>query len=337
MWPGDFGMGWKRKTGIGCGIVALVLVAAIGAVIYFGLFIPGVHVAEPGPTGRRVGENGLLANYLPARNARSGPAILVLGGSEGGIGRGAQRTAVALQAQGFSVLALSYHRAPGQPPHLERIPLEYFGTALAWLRRQPEVDPDRIGILGVSKGAEAALLVATRDPDVAAVVAALPSSVVWQGASFDRSGPFDSSWSEQGRPLEHVRYGPWKWWREMTPILLGALEAVPADSAAFIPIERAEADVLLVCGEADSLWPSCPMARQVESRASARGGPDVTLLAYPDAGHAAFGQPLEASNPALAQLDINGGTDEGNNRARAHGWPRILAFLSSALEPPPSD
>ena len=328
-------MGWKRKTGIGCGIVALLLAAAIGAALYFGLFIPGVHVAEPGPTGRRVSEDGLLANYLPARGARAGPAILVLGGSEGGIGRGTQRTATALQAQGFSVLALSYHRAPGQPPHLEEIPLEYFGTALAWLRRQPEVDPGRVGILGVSKGAEAALLVATRDPEIAAVVAALPSSIVWQGASFDRSGEFDSSWSEQGRPLEHVRYGRWKWWREMTPILTEALEAVPADSGAFIPVERAEADVLLVCGEADSLWPSCPMARQVEARANERGGPQVTLLAYPEAGHAAFGQPLEGGDPGYSQLDMTGGTDAGNNRARGHGWPRVVAFLRSALEPTP--
>ncbi len=328
---GGDGMGWKRKAGIGCGTIALLLVAAVAAAIWFRLFVPPVHVAEPGPTGRRVAESGLLGNYYPGRGAGPRPALLVLGGSEGGLGRSARRSAEALQAEGFSVLHLSYYRAPGQPPDLELIPLESFATALAWLRRQPEVDPGRVGVFGVSKGAEAALLVATRDPGIGAVVAAMPSSVAWQGASMDRGGEFDSSWSERGRPLEHLRYGPWKWWTDMSPVLTAALETLPRHPGAAIPIERTRARVLLVCGEADSLWPSCPMARQVERRARGHGRPNVIVLAYPDAGHAAFGQPLQESDDRYSGLDQLGGSDEGNNRARRHGWPRVIAFLKSAL------
>lgn len=318
-------MSWKRKAGIGCGTVVLLLIASFAAAYYLRLFVPPVEIAEPGPTGRRVSASGLLGNYYPGRGIGRRPAVLALGGSEGGIGKGSNGLALALQAEGFSVLSLAYHRAPGQPPHLELIPLETFGAAVSWLRLQPEVDSGRIGILGVSKGAEAALLAATRDPRIGAVVAAAPSSVAWQGSSFDRDGDFASSWTERGRPLDHLSYGRWKWWTDMSPVLAESLKTLPSHPGAAIPIERTVAPVLLVCGEADTLWPSCPMARQLEQRARRHGRPAITLLAYPSAGHGAFGLPRRTGERARS-----GG--EANNRARMDGWPRAVAFLKSALE-----
>jgi dienelactone hydrolase len=317
-------MGWKRKAGIGCGVVVLLLIAAVGAAYYLRLFVPPVEFVEPGPTGRRVSESGLLGNFYPGRGPGRRPAVLALGGSEGGIGEGSKRTALALQAEGFSVLSLAYHRAPGQPPHLELIPLERFSAAISWLQRQAEVDSGRIGIVGVSKGAEAALLAATRDSRIKAVVAAAPSSVAWQGSSFDRDGDFASSWTERGRPLDHLSYGRWKWWTEMSPILAESLKTLPSHPGAAIPIERTVAPVLLVCGEADTLWPSCPMARQLEHRARRHGRPAITLLAYPSAGHGAFGLPRPPGKKA-------GSGSDGTNRARIDGWPRVIAFLKSAL------
>ena len=112
--------------------------------------IPPVVVAAPGETGRRITEDGLLANYFPGQ--RNGPALLTLGGSVGGLSTPTNELSKALQSQGYGVLHLSLFRAPGQNPRLELIPLEYFEVALAWLRRQPEVDGGRIGIIGVSKG-----------------------------------------------------------------------------------------------------------------------------------------------------------------------------------------
>jgi uncharacterized protein len=100
--------------------------------------VPPVPVAPPGETGRRITEDGLLANYFPARGA---PAVLLLGGSVGGLSPEMNNAAKALQTEGFSALHLSYFRGPEQNARLELIPLEYFATALAWLRRQPEVDP----------------------------------------------------------------------------------------------------------------------------------------------------------------------------------------------------
>ncbi|MFN3945318.1 MAG: acyl-CoA thioester hydrolase/BAAT C-terminal domain-containing protein [Allosphingosinicella sp.] len=291
--------------------------------------IPPVQAAEPGPEGRRVTDDGLIANYFPAD--APGPAILLLGGSEGGLTEGGVRTAEALRAEGFSVLQLSYFRAPGQSSRLEHVPLEYFGTALAWLARQPEVDGGRIGILGGSKGAEAALLVAVRHP-VKAVVAGMPSSVAWPGIVWEgMDGAIGSSWSEGGRPLPHLPYGRPEAATTIGAVYEAGLARLGDHPDAAIPVERIAAPVLLVCGEADTLWPACPMARQLVDRARAHGRPDVRLLAYENAGHAVYGRPVPEDDPRLPGLAALGGTPEGNNAARADGWPRILAFLKEAL------
>ena len=229
------------------------------------------------------------------------------------------------------MLQLSYYRGPDQPPNLELIPLEYFSAALSWLQGRPEVDPTRLAAVGISKGAEAALLVGTRDPRVKAVVAGAPSSVAWQGSSFDSTRAFDSSWAERGRPVDHLSFGRWRWWTDMRPALIEALAGLPRQPKAAIPVERVAGPVLLVCGESDRLWPSCRMSRQIADRAKARGGPAVTLLAYPGAGHGVFGRPFRPSDPAYQRLK---GEDLANNRARADGWPRVLAFLSDALAVP---
>jgi dienelactone hydrolase len=119
----------------------------------------------------------------------------------------------------------------------------------------------------------------------------------------------------------------------MAPILAETLKTLPQHPGAAIPIERTAAPVLLVCGEADTLWPSCPMARQLVRRARGHGRPAITLLAYPGAGHRVLGQPRQGAAAA------KGSASDASNRARADSWPRVIAFLKSALgrpvSPPP--
>ncbi|HEX5262377.1 MAG TPA: acyl-CoA thioester hydrolase/BAAT C-terminal domain-containing protein, partial [Phenylobacterium sp.] len=154
---------------------------------------PRPQLANPAPEGVRVNEAGVFANYLPASGRGKHPGMIVLGGSEGGLGTGSLRDAKALQAHGFNVLQLAYFGAPEEPDDLADIPLETFDRGLAWLKARSEVDSRRIGVEGASKGAEAALLFAARRPEIKAVVVGMPSSVVWQGLRF--TGPATSSWT----------------------------------------------------------------------------------------------------------------------------------------------
>lgn len=292
--------------------------------------VPPVQIAAPADTGRRITDERLFGNYFPAEG-RS-PAVLVLGGSEGGLGPDWTNLAKAMQSEGFSVLHASYFRAPEQNSRLELIPLEYFATALRWLRQQPEVDPTRVAIVGASKGAEAALLVAVRHPDIKAIVAAMPSSVVWPGISWEgATAPMQSSWSEKGQALPHLPHAPFDASRggTMADNYRASLSAFAQHPEAIIPVERIAGRVMLVCGEDDRTSPSCPMAQQIEQRLREHGRPSAVVLAYKAAGHPAFGLPLPADNPRLTSA---GGTAEGTNAARADSWKKVLAFLKANLE-----
>ena len=284
-------------------------------------------VSEPGPGGARIAQDGLFGNFYPRVAGGAGPAILLLGGSEGGLG--GTRSARSLAAQGYSVLSLAYFGAPGRAPKLRLIPLEYFATALQWLRAQPQVDPTRVGIVGTSKGAEAALLVAVNDKAIAAVVAGAPQSVVWIAP--DSCGEDEtSSWTYGGRPLAPLPCGQGPDVSDSLTAYRSGLKTLPRHPAARIPVEQIVAPILLECGEADSLGPSCDMARQI--RASAGPG-KVGLLAYRNAGHASFGPPIERSSPAYGRLASLGGTVAGNALARSDGWSKVLIFLKAHLEP----
>ena len=129
---------------------------------------------------------------------------MALGGSEGGC---PLYLAHLLAAEGFSCLALRYFGAAELPRDLVEVPIDYAERALCWLLERPEVDRDRAAVIGASKGAELALLMASLLPEtVGAVVAYAPSSVAFAGISFKRDGRQHSSWSWRGAPMPFVPY-----------------------------------------------------------------------------------------------------------------------------------
>ncbi|MEM1379192.1 MAG: acyl-CoA thioester hydrolase/BAAT C-terminal domain-containing protein [Pseudomonadota bacterium] len=324
-------MRWLVRIGLGISVLFVVLVVA--GITLRPLRFPA-QMAEPGPTGQRIEENGMLANYYPAASGAPAPGILVLGGSEGGLGTGMRRIALALQAQGYSVLQVAYYHAPGKPEDLVNIPMEDFFAGLDRLKAQPEVDPERLAVFGISKGAEAGLVLASRRDDIDAVVLGVPSSVVWQGIDWRLLGMFgilppQSSWSEGGAALPFLPYGPWDQEQGIASVYISGLENLGDHTDAIIPVEEASAPILLVCGGRDTIWPSCPMAEAIVARANRRSGPPVTLLSYPEAGHGAMGIPSDTPGSSFG-----GGTWESDNAARADGWPQVLAFLEAAFAPP---
>lgn len=254
-------------------------------------------------TVRRDGLYGLY--YAPPHQHGPRPAVLAFGGSEGGVETGAE--AALLASHGFPSLALAYFREPGLPQTLDRVPLEYFARALRWLGRQPGVDPHRLVIDGVSRGSEAAQLVAVLWPAlVDAVVALVPADVVigaYPGCRLE--GP---AWTLGGRALPYQCHSG----------LAGA------SATAAIPAQRIRGPVLLACGGFDEVWPSCPMAREIVRR---RGSGRTTLLAFPAGGHG-VGDVIP-NFPIRDGYPIAGATPQANPVAREELWPRILCFVAS--------
>lgn len=123
-------------------------------------FKPKLPVNPPPGLPESVGGRLLLPAVTPA------PAVLVLHGSSGVDSRGA-RYAESLRRVGFVTLEADVWQAMGVPPaNRPRTVHETMPTvwgALQYLASRPEVDAQRIGVLGFSWGGVQALL-AAREP-----------------------------------------------------------------------------------------------------------------------------------------------------------------------------
>lgn len=289
---------------------------------------PSAPAAAPTAPTMELRDPDLVADYFAADPATASPgAIIVLGGSEGGLG-GSRNLARRLAAAGFDAIAVSYFGEAGQSSRLDQIPIESVARAREWLEARPGPG-EAIAVLGVSKGGELALLPASRDPAIKAVVAAVPSHVVWQGIDM-QGGMTGSSWTAEGAPLPYVSYDLSNGFISVHALYAGSLDSAPVEAE--IRVEQIAGPILLVSGQADTLWPSTEMANRVERRLRANSFPHgVTHLAYPDAGHAVFGAPVRADAPGLERALSVGGTIDGLVAARADGWPRVIAFLKDAL------
>ncbi|MER5755162.1 acyl-CoA thioester hydrolase/BAAT C-terminal domain-containing protein [Streptomyces sp. NPDC002088] len=264
--------------------------------------------------------------------AGSSAGVLVLAGSSGRVDR--QRARLLAQ-QGLLALAIRWFGGLGQPAGICEIPLETFVAAVDLLRSR---GAEHVGILGVSKGAEAALLTAVHEPRVNVVVAVSPTALVWcnVGPGLDgRQRPYRSSWTWRGRPLPFVPMddswqpagkadGPVaiRGWYDLSERTF----AQHLDAAA-IPVEEARADVLLVAGGDDAMWPSLRYAEQLAARRRAAGA-SVHLLARDDAGHRPR---FPGESPAEAsQTFLYGGTPRADALLGKVAWAPIVDALRPA-------
>ncbi len=307
----------------------------------FGSVVIERHLAKPGVRCTAIAQDGIDGLLCDPGDGRRHPGIIVLGGSEGGVGM--TDAAVLLATHGFTAMSLAYFGAPGLPPTLQNIPVENFGKALKRMRARPETDPKFVAVFGVSRGAEAALEFAATYSDVSAVVARSPSYVRWEGATA-RQLPGGPIWTWQGKPLTYVPiriplwFGAQYVWDStlgdpirQTPLFLHDLEVFGDTGSAEIPVENIHGPVLLLSGKDDQIWPSSLMAERIMQRLSRHGHPYADqALSYDAAGHWI---PLEflptAGDRKKLKLMI-GGTPEGTAAAQADGWPKILRFLVEA-------
>ncbi len=285
---------------------------------------PGAILAHPPGPGRR-------------------PVLIVLGGSEGGAST-AKAFAPLFAARGYAVLGLPYYapgydpaaHIPGLPTSFTDIPVDRLEQVHAWLLSRPDVDADRIGVWGASKGAEFALIAATRFPWIKAVAAVVPTDVVWEG--WGRPGPPTASFAWRGAPL------PFQPYEGMDAQLAKAAKGEPMSlrpvhdagrrahperlAAARIPVERFHGPLVLVAGGDDAVWPSLEMARNMVMTRRAAGLPTI-LVGETHAGHGLGGPGYD---PA-ARLVALGGEPAAIARARRLGWKATLETFDRTLHP----
>lgn len=250
-------------------------------------------------TVSQVGFDGTL--YLPRHAAPDSSAVIVIGGSDGGE---PDPQAIALADAGHPALALAYFGEPALPSCLCSIPLEYFAHAVTWLRTQPAIAARPVVLIGTSRGAEAALAIASyKASTVDAVIANSPTDRL-HGAYGPGAVPGTAAWTLDGKPL---------------------------DPGTRIPAAEIRVPVLLSDGGQDLIWDSAEAADNVMHQLDEMpGAPAHADLYYPDAGHAVAGFP-----PYFPLNDVAlGGTPAMDALAAEHYWPQLLQFLDQVQRRP---
>jgi dienelactone hydrolase len=303
----------------------------------------GVH--EPAS----VGETTVGRLFIPpGRGPR--PVVIVLSGSGGGFDLD---KAAVLSRHGFATLALAYFGIAPLPTWLHRIPLEYFKTALTWLHAQPEINPQRTGILAVSRGAELALLLgATLPQQIHAIVAYAPSSVAWAASGRDKAtGELIPCWTWRGKPVPFAPLPLRRFmWRSAFPVVAlqrpvmfrnlfrAGLRNRDAVERAAIPVENIRGPLLLISGGDDHLWPAAEMSEAIVARLKRHGSTHASEhLHFPHAGHMLRYPHL----PVTARHSRNkhlrgarfsfGGTPSADAEAQSQAWRRAITFLHATL------
>lgn len=293
--------------------------------------------------------------FEPPAGPRGVP-VVVLGGSGGGVQRAG---AMLLASRGHPALALAYFAYGDLPPQLLNIPLETFSEGAAWLTRK--TGAQGIVLMGTSRGSEAVMLTAAHLPEnTAGVVAIVPSPLVH--AAFGKNiapGQTLFAWTLGDRGVPPVRSAKltndaWRA-REQeraaasqgppgysgTPYFLANWRDPIAHELYGIPVEKIRVPLLLLGGEADTMWPSALGVRQINERMAAHGKEQlVEAHTYDDAGHSlsrvGIGNAMSSfSVHAVSRQWVStGGKPEANCRAGYAAWSHILTFLGKLSATP---
>ena len=211
-------------------------------------------------------------------NGRKDKVLIVMSGSNGGM-KLTRQAAEFYHRNGFPALALALFKTNETPKDLSRVPVEYVENAVAWLKKQGY---ERIGVDGMSKGSEMALVAASMFPELSCVIARVPSHFVSEGLSGSgkNKGPSGTScWSYRGEELPYAPYRSRSF--DLLSVLLKEKELYiisfnrdkDVTPETVIPIERIKAPILLLSSKHDEVWPSFESAELMEKNLTEIGFP----------------------------------------------------------------
>ncbi len=292
---------------------------------------------EAGNRTYRVKTDGFHGElFLPAEDKYPGRALICFSGSDGGMEL-ARGLAGVFQSHGLTTLALAYVMEEGLPQRFLDIPIDFLEAAV---KRLHGMGYKRVGLWGISKGAELALTAGSLLPGlVNAVIAVAPMNTVCQGFAKERGISLmpGSSWSFHGVGIPYTPFGSEKFplgsvlWksirmRELTMYdLYLPLVQHPAP-AAVIPVEKITGPVLLISSKMDTMWPSELAAEQIMKRLREHGFPYACRHLSYDYGSHLF-VPMELRSARFFKGD-RGKNREPGRKARMDSLAKTLEFVS---------
>src|SRR5215468_9482364 len=306
--------------------------------------------AATGVTREPIRRDGIVGTLFLPPGQGPQPAVLVVSGGGGGI---PEHRAAILASHGYAALALAYFGVEGLPRGLVNIPLEYFETAIRWMRSQPWLRDRLLAVWGPSRGGELALLLGATFPDINAVVAWVPSGVVFW--ALGQAEPGDTrpraAWIHRGKALPYLQENNTSADPEpalesgrsvaYAPFYRSFLRDEKAVARATIPVEQTRGPILLISGADDQMWPSPDLANIAVRRLESRGHAyPFRHLQYEGAGHlisVPYGpttmRSMSLTVEGLTDISLSqGGSARADAEAGADAWRQTLEFLAEAVE-----
>ncbi|XP_043775896.1 acyl-coenzyme A thioesterase 2, mitochondrial-like isoform X3 [Cervus elaphus] len=165
------------------------------------------------------------------------PGIMDILGAGGGL---LEYRASLLAGKGFAVMALAYYNYEDLPKSLENLHLEYFEEAVNYLLNHPQVKGPGVGLLGISKGGELCLSMASFLKGITAAVI-INGSVACVGGNLHYKEQFRSTVQTYDNYLETMR-NSWRRKWQPTPVFLPGTFEGQRSLAGYSPWGHKESD-----------------------------------------------------------------------------------------------
>ena len=274
--------------------------------------------------------------FLPEEDKYSEKALICFSGSDGGIEL-ARTLAGVFQAHGLTTLALAYVMEEGLSKQFSKVPIDSLEAAA---KRLHDMGYKKVGLWGISKGAELALLAGSLLPElVNAVIAVAPMNTVCRGFTKEKGISFvpGSSWSFHGEEIPYTSYGLEKFplghilWKSiqirdvtMYDLYLPLVQNPEPD--AVIQVEKITGPILLISSKMDNMWPSELAAKQITKLLQEHSFPYFYQhLSYDYGGHMFV--TMEFGQTKLFKGD-RGKNKEPGLKARMDSLVKTLEFVS---------
>lgn len=214
--------------------------------------------------------------FVPEKDQYPGKVLICFSGSDGGIEL-AKMLAGLFQSHGLTTLALAFVMEEGLPEQFVNVPIDLLEAAA---KRMHSMGYEKVGLWGISKGAELSLLAGSLLPGlVNAVIAVAPMNTVCQGFAKEKGIVFlpESSWSFHGKSLPYTPFKTKKFplgsvllksiqMRELSMYDLYQPLVQNPNPEAVIQAENITGPVLLISSKMDTMWPSELAAKQIMNR-----------------------------------------------------------------------
>lgn len=274
--------------------------------------------------------------FCPVRDRYPGKVLICFSGSDGKF-EVTRLLAAVFQSRGLTVLALAYVMEEGLPENFFHVPIDPLEAAA---KRLHDMGYEKVGLWGISKGAELALTAGSLLPGlVNAVAAVAPINTVCQGFTKQKGIAImpGSTWTFHGEEVPYTGFGLKKFptgqvlresfrAREITMFSLYLPVVENPEPAAEIHVENITGSILLLSSKMDTMWSSEAASEKIMKRLRIHNFPyPYRHLSY-DCGSHMF-VPVDLRMLKFFRGD-RGKYKESGRKARMDSLEKTLEFVS---------